>query len=371
MELRALGFWVHGLILGLGAGATYAEAMGCLDTLPMPPAVSQAVGQAVKQGEAGERALNQTLDSALKAMHGLHYAQADSLLRSAPLKTWPLAQYFSGILLLQRSEDLGDTAAFHQAHAHWGKLWSDLEKAQGLSQTLLRALVGLQWAATDQHYGKNWHALRISMQAKSLLTQSSQCPEAKAALALLDYYRSQLLPAWTPGGRKPRDAAQDLHLAAKSCRRMQPLFMTAWLWTQFDLAQWDSGLKTLTGYLQGYPNHRLYRQMRGDFLFRSGRPAEALQAYREAIALYPAPSPAGSAPPDLQRALTPPPPLWVTPVGYLGCAGNLARIHAALGQSDSARHYLDIWESPRFKPLDPWLPTSLKKALKPLRSKLR
>jgi tetratricopeptide (TPR) repeat protein len=353
------GLRTYGLAMVLGAFAANAEAHGCLDTLGSSKAAPTR---------------DQTLEHALEATRAQRYVESDSLFALPSLAHWPLAHYFSGIAQLQRAEDLGDTAAFHRAHQLWGEMWVRLEKASSHEGDLLRGLVGLQWAATDQHYGRTWHGLGISLKAKSLLQKLPGCPEAQAALALLDYYREQLLPSWSPGGGDPAKAALRLREAAQRCRRMQPLFMTAWIWTQFDLARWPAGLETVDRYLQSYPDHRLYRQMRGDFLFRSGRHAEALDAYRKALNLYPTPATqvaqiTGVTQPE--SASVRPMPTTIAPIGYLSCIGNLARIHAALGQKDSARHYLELWEAPRFKPFDPWLPASLKKALKPLRAQLR
>jgi hypothetical protein len=323
------------IILCIHLGCTAGAAKGCLD--------SQSTGPA-----------ELALDSALLHLQNQDYGEAQRLWTSPLLAQKPLGMYFRGLHLIQLSEDEGDTLAFHQAD----KLWPEILKRLQRTDSLLEGLTLLQWAGTQQKLGHSWSALRHSLKAKKILAKQVHCPEAQGALALLEYYRDQLLPKWVPGTRSAQECARELRQAAEQCHRLQPLLLGAWVWTQFDLGQWKDGLKAIAQLLEGHPRHRLYLQMRGDFEFRSGDFTAARETYELARSLYPRPS---RYPGEWKGRL---------PLGYLSCTGNLARIEAALHQNEKALSYLAIWEDPLFQPAQKWLPASLKKALKPLRGEL-
>ncbi len=335
-------------------------AQGCLDGAPSP-------------------AMGLALDSALEGTQNLDYADARRRFQSANLEAWPLARYFRGLLELQATEDQGDTTAFYRSDSLWPRLMGDLEsqwkegksssglatrqeQAETRSQirvdSLIWGLSAMQWAGTQQKLGHSWRSVKLGVKARKHLQAMQDCPEAQAALALLNYYRDQILPRWFPMTTSPEASAQALGKALRKCRRLQPLLLNAWIWTQFDHAHWDAGLTAIDGYLQMHPNHRLFLQMRGDFLYRQGNLEMASAAYQKVFSLYPTPNSE--------------PKLWegLLPVGYLACVGNLARIEAGLNHQAKALAYLDIWEAKTFVSARPWLPASLKSALTGLREQL-
>lgn len=345
---RGLNFPIRlvlGLFLGLFLVAESSATQGCLDRIGRPDADS-LLNRGLELAQQG------SYDSALLTLH------------APALQSWRGTPYFRGLILLQTQEDLGDTAAFFEAAKLWSGLWTTPIKPEPLPQgaawenlALIRALAGLQWAGTLQKRGHTWQSTRLSLQAQKALKPLRNCPEAEAALALFDYYSAVLLAKIPFVGDDRNAAAHRLDSASRLCFRLGPVLRTAWLWTEFDQGHYQAGIAPLGESLARYPEHRLYRQMLGDFQFRQGRYSEALASYRQAFSAYARPAPGVS---------------WkLLPVGYLSCAGNLARIHAALGAKDSALVYLDIWESPTYASLREWLPPSLATALKPLRNRLK
>jgi tetratricopeptide (TPR) repeat protein len=366
---RILG-WV-GLHASLFVLPVLPSAQGCFDSSPSV-------------------LFEQSLDSALADAQNLNYSDARRLFQTPVLKSTPLGLYFQGLAELQAAEDLGDTAAFYRADSLWPRImkkvefeWKrekfpvpendgkakhppsgevkteDINLSQPRVDSLIWALSAVQWAGTQQKLGHSWRAVKLGLKARKPLQTLQDCPEARAALALLNYYRDQILPGWLPLTTSPEASAKTLEEALSKCRRMHPVFLSAWIWTQFDLARWKMGLAAIDTYLESYPTHRLFLQMRGDFLFRQGQLEKALIAYERVLSLYPSPS----------RE----PENWhgVLPLGYLSCAGNLARIEAALNHKDKALTYLNIWEDKAFTPARPWLPASLKSALSGLRERIR
>ncbi len=293
------------------------------------------------------------------------YESALQTLNSPALLSWRGTPYFRGLVLLQKTEDLGDTAAFFEASQLWSQLWKGSAKTDSNSEKswasanlpLIRTLAGLQWAGALQKRGQTWKSTRISLQAQKALKAQRNCPEAEAGLALFDYYSAVLLAKIPFVSDDRQAAAHRLDSASRLCFRLGSVLRTAWLWTEFDQGRYQAGLDHLQESLTRYPNHRLNRQMLGDFQFRKGLVKEALASYRIAFSAYRPPQPRVS---------------WkLLPIGYLSCAGNLARIHAALGAKDSALVYLDIWEAKPYASLQEWLPPSLVSALKPLRNRLK
>jgi len=296
----------------------------------------------------------------------MQYERALSKLKSPLLDSLPLARYLRGLVLLNREEDWGDTAAFWKAVDLWSGLWKEappsrLDKADPVSDSLgrtenqgelVRALAGLQWAAAEQFRGHAWKSASLSLKAREKLKPLRDCPEAEAALALFEYYRGSLLSSLPFISVDPNRSLARLDSSAALAGRLGPLFRTAWIWMIFDQKQYDKGLKAIDRYLTSFPGHRLYRQMEGDFEFHRGQTAKALEVYRGVRDTY---------------ALD---TLWRSenrlPLGYLAACGNLARIHAALGHRDSTHYYLALWRDPKFEKAQPWLPASLKKALKSL-----
>jgi tetratricopeptide (TPR) repeat protein len=317
------------------------------------------------------------LDSALYNLQQMEYDKAEAWFASPTLKDEPSTQYFRGLMLLQRFEDRGDTLDLYRADSLWPTILQNihspskthpskrphptsdtLQQTRARTNPLLEGLTLLQWAGTQQKRGKQWKAIQFSMKARKILATQGECPEAKGALALMEYYRDQLLPKWLPGGGAALKSAENLKMAAEKCGRLKPLFLGAWVWTQFDHGQWKTGLEAIHHLLRTNPDHRLYLQMKGDFQFRQGDLAAAKATYQHTLSLYPKPS---RTPSQWHGQL---------PLGYLACHGNLARIGAGLGQKEMALEHLAIWEDPLFHIASPWLPQSLIKALKPLRQEL-
>jgi tetratricopeptide (TPR) repeat protein len=138
--------------------------------------------------------------------------------------------------------------------------------------------------------------------------------------------------------------------AASSRSPFREAFRTSLLWIRYERGEYAEALRVVREARAIWPDNRLYRQAEGDVLFRLNRLPEALETYRTSFREYQG--------------------LETLPVGRLSAAGNLARIHAAMGQRDSARAWLDTLDAPRYRAVRRWLPASLVRDLAPVRREL-
>jgi hypothetical protein len=122
------------------------------------------------------------------------------------------------------------------------------------------------------------------------------------------------------------------------------------MWIYFERKDFAQGLVLARTGQVFCPGNRLYRQAEGDMLFRMARYQEALEVYRSSWREY-----AG---------------LETIPANRLAAAGNLVRIHLALGHSDSANAWLDTLDAYRYANARKWLPPSLIRELVPVRKEL-
>ena len=291
----------------------------------------------------------------------MDYAGADSLLVAAIPPKEPAHAYFRGLCLFNRFNDLGDTAALTQA----ARLWEGLDRDPGKNPPpvssqgnlpLYRGLATLQLSYVAKIRGHSLAAARLGRRAAGQLRPHSGDAEAEAALALYDYYKAGLLKGmdWLPFIRSDSEGSlRRLEKAIPRSRYLSEVLQTSLVWIYYDAGQYDKGLDLIGPFLVRYPQNRVYRQIKADFLFRKGQFPQALAIHRELLSEY-----------GQLREHYPPP--GYIPVGYLSSVGNLAKIYTAMGMADSAKTQVRIWSAPQSLAYQAWLPASLKKEVKTL-----
>jgi tetratricopeptide (TPR) repeat protein len=188
--------------------------------------------------------------------------------------------------------------------------------------------------------------------AQDLMDQGWDSPELRGIVGGYLFWKSQSLgPLGRLFGGDQRDRGLLLtRQAAASRSPFREAFRTSLLWIRYERGEYAEALRVVREARAIWPDNRLYRQAEGDVLFRLNRLPEALDTYRTSFREYQ----------DLETL----------PVGRLSAAGNLARIHAAMGQRDSARAWLDTLDATRYRAVRRWLPASLVRDLAPVRREL-
>ena len=291
---------------------------------------------------------------ALDQVYQMNYASADSLLQTLP--AIPARTYFQGLVLINAFNDLGDTLAL----SHAQKIWENFDRDPNHKNfALYRGLIKLQlsYIATVRHH--NFKAADLAHDAIKILQPFSQYAEAAAALALYDYYKANLLYGlkWLPFiSTATTDKQGPLDLLEKAIPQshyLREILQTNLLWLYYDGGQYDKGLKIIDEFLHRYPNNRLYRQIKADFLFRKGEINLALKQQLnlrdEYFHLQ-----------NLSHFKT------ALPLGYLSSVGNLAKIYQAQKRFSERDEQLKIWHRQEFEAAKLWLPSSLQKEVKSL-----
>lgn len=240
------------------------------------------------------------------------------------------------ILLAQADQALGKDAS------NKGRWLSMLAKSQ---ESYLLSLQGSELRATLRGHD----AAGI---AQKLHDQGFDDPDVLGVLGSYLFWKAQVLGPLRSafGGDTRATGLAWTEKAAASASPLKEIWRTSLLWIRFERKEYPLSLKVVQDALASCPGNRLYRQAEGDVLFRMGRHDEALDRYRTSWIEY-----AG---------------IESIPVNRQSAAGNLARIHFAAGRRDSARAWLDTLDAPRHAAARRWLPPSLVRELKPVRSAL-
>jgi hypothetical protein len=293
------------------------------------------------------------------------YGRADSLLRSLP--DIPARAYFRGLVLAGECNDLGDTAALAEAERQWERIDRAAEERDSPLPKdprygLYRGLAELQLSYVAGIHGGRLKAARLGRRAAKRLEAYRGIAEAAAALALYEYYKADLLQGidWLPFVRADRAGPlRDLEAAVPRSRYLHATLLASLLWIYYDTGRYRDGMPAIRAFLARYPGNRVWRQMLADFHFR-GAPSEA-GSLDSALILHHALADEyqslGSADSLAHRL----------PLGYLCSIGNLAKIHAARGETEALRRQLRIWDEPRYAASKPWLPASLVREVEALR----
>ncbi len=282
------------------------------------------------------------------------FSAADSLLATLP--DVPARAYFRGLVGINRFNDLGDTAALTAAENGWERL----DQAEDTSSSsvrkdphypLYRGLAELQMSYVANLTGGRIRAALLGRKAVKLLAPQSGFAEAKAALALYEYYKAELIKGvdWLPFVKSDREKPlSQLEAAIPQSRYLQEILRTSLLWIYYDQGRYEDGIKPIEGFLARYPRSRPYRAMLADFRYRRGDLDSAQRIHEALTGEYL----------GLQRLY--PRPAYL-PLGYLSSVGNLAKIAASRKQKDRLNAQLAIWHSPAYSGMMKWLPASLRR----------
>jgi tetratricopeptide (TPR) repeat protein len=284
-----------------------------------------------------------------------HHAEALRFASSWERRASQEGQLLCAGVDLAAFSDLHDPARLESARASLDKL-SKLARGHDPHSRLILALARSQQSYLASLEGRNissalWGRSAASV-AQELLDRGVESPELKGVLGGYLFWKSQSLGSLgraLGGDERTRGLAWTIQSAASESP-FRDAFRTSLLWIRFERGEYPEALRVARCARAEWPKNRLYRQAEGDVLFRMGRFQEALEVYRESFREY-----AG---------------LETVPVNRLAAAGNLARIHAALGRTDSACAWLDTLDSPRYRFARRWLVPSLLDELGPVRRKL-
>lgn len=300
----------------------------------------------------------------IESVNRMNYSEADSVLKSIPISTTRI--YFQGLVDLSRFNDLGDTAALWRAEGSWQKLIQGQDsllqlkhhskKLDEINNGIFLGLSELQLSYIDNLKGEKLRSTRMGMKAISHLKLFPGIAEAIAAIALYNYYKADLLKGvnWVPFVHVDTlGPISQLETAIHHSRYLKNVFETSLLWLYYDQKKYAEGLIRINHFLDLYPQNRLYRQMKADFLFREGDSKNAKEIHESLYAEY-------------ARLKSASATVNFIPIGYLSSLGNLIKINHAENQTKLMSEQLLIWNSPEAQKNMSWLPKSLKKEVEML-----
>jgi tetratricopeptide (TPR) repeat protein len=259
------------------------------------------------------------------------------------------------VVALSRFEDLHEPAQLQLSRT---RIEAMLERLQEDTppQQFLKVLALVQASVIYAKTGDNFKAAMRSRKAaamcQKLQDDGYHSPDLDGILGGYLFWKAQSLGMARSllGGDTRTRGIRLTESAANSASPFRDAYRTSLVWIRFEQGKYGEALGICQKALGEMPNHHLWLQAKGDMLFRLGRLDEALDVYRKSHT-------------DLAGVET-------LPVNLMSAAGNLGRIHYALGRADSARKWIQAFDAPAGKPSRPWLPASLVREIEPLRKKL-
>jgi tetratricopeptide (TPR) repeat protein len=280
------------------------------------------------------------------------YSKAEALSQQLPGEERDLLHAVVG---LSRFEDLHDPQMLRAAKAHvesaLGKLDDDTPR-----QRFWTALALVQKSVVAGKLGENlsaaWSGRKAAQLCQKLRDQGYQSPDIDGILGGYLFWKAQSLGAARSlfGGDTRARGIGLTEAAARSQSPLRDAYRSSLAWMRFEQGRYAEALSICRTALEEFPENRIWRQAEGDMLFRLGRREEALTVYTRSWNEY-----AG---------------LETLPVNRLSAAGNLGRIHLAMGNTDSARRWIQVFDDPRYRNVRPWLPASLLREVAPVRKRL-
>jgi hypothetical protein len=302
----------------------------------------------------GTRSIRVFEDASRLSLSGRH-AEALRLATAWDRRSAPEGLLLAAGVDLAAFSDLHDPTRLESARASLERL-AKIDRGRDPRSRLILALARSQQSYLASLEGRGISSALSGRSAASLaqelLDRGVDSPELKGVVGGYLFWKSQSLGSLgrALGGDDRAKGLAWTAQAAVSESPFQDAFRTSLLWIRFERGEYPEALRVARSALAEWPRNRLYRQAEGDVLFRMGRFQEALDVYRGSFREY-----AG---------------LEILPVNRLAAAGNLARIHAAMGRMDSACAWLDTFDSPRYRSARRWLAPSLLEELGPVRRKL-
>jgi len=303
----------------------------------------------------GTRTLSAFESAARFSFRGDHRS-ADSVVRRFEGASRPEGQLLYATAALAAFADLHDPARLESARDAISWLERSVDGKNDPRSRLIAALGKSQESYLASLEGRNLASALAGRSAASiaqeLLDKGCTAPEAKGIVGGYLFWKSQSLGSFGRlfGGDQREKGVSLSGEAAESRSPFHEAFRTSLLWIRFERGEYPEALRLARAARAEWPADRLYRQAEGDVLFRMRRYQEALDTYRTSFLEY--------------RGVE------VIPANRLAAAGNLARIHAAMGRNDSARAWLDTLDASRYVKVRRWLPPSLVRELEPVRRKL-
>lgn len=259
------------------------------------------------------------------------------------------------VVALARFEDLHDPAQLQSASKHLETVLDGLGE-DSPAERFLTALALTQKAVVAEKLGNSvsaaWSGRKAARLCEALKEEGFAQPDLDGILGGYLFWKAQSLGAVRSllGGDTRERGIRLTQSASQSSSPFQEAYRTSLTWIRFEQGRYADGLQLCLKALESAPNNRIWHQAKGDMLFRLGRMNEALDTYRSSWNAY-----AG---------------LETLPVGRQSAAGNLARIHMAMGNVDSARKWMRSFDDPRQAACRRWLPGSLVREVAPVRKKL-
>lgn len=273
------------------------------------------------------------LTNTLQRQYGIATQQAESL----TILDEGRGHFFKAMVALSRFDDLGDTTSLKN-------IAGQLEK-KSFSNSWWEALRLFQLGFCKASMGSTTSAAWNTRKAAKIFAEGKTL-ESRAFAAIYGYYMEGVT-AWMPFSEDQRpQMLRTLDSARYQSRWYWPLFATSLAWMHFDRKEYGKGLAIANDALRRAPGHPVFQQMKGDMLYRLGRREEARKVYEKSLAEYSQRAP-GS-------------------VRWWSAGGNLWRMAHESGDLPTAQLWKARFESPEFKPLRPWMPESLMKALEDL-----
>lgn len=260
-----------------------------------------------------------------------------------------------GVVALARFEDLHDPAQLRQASSRIESALSLLSEKTPQDRFLL-ALALTQKAVVAGKLGETvsaaWSGRKAARLCEALKEEGFASPDLDGILGGYLFWKAQSLGAARSllGGDTRTKGIALTQVAASSQSPFQEAYRTSLTWIRFEQGRYGDALQLCQAALDAAPRNRIWHQAKGDMLFRLGRFPEALDTYRASWTEY-----AG---------------IEILPVNRQSAAGNLARIHMAMGNVDSARKWIRTFDDPRQAATRKWLPGSLVKEVAPVRKSL-
>lgn len=260
-----------------------------------------------------------------------------------------------GVVALARFEDLHDPAQLRMASIRIEAALAQLTEKTPQERFLL-ALALTQKAVVagklDESVSAAWSGRKAARLCESLKDAGFSSPDLDGILGGYLFWKAQSLGAARSllGGDTRSKGINLTQSAASSQSPFQEAYKTSLTWIRFEQGRYGEALQLCQTALEAAPSNRIWHQAKGDMLFRLGRYPEALETYRGSWAEYSG--------------------METLPVNRQSAAGNLARIHMAMGNADSARKWIRTFDDPHQAATRKWLPGSLVKEVAPVRKAL-
>lgn len=285
------------------------------------------------------------------------YRQADSVALSLERTLRREGSLLRASVDLTAFSDLHESARLESARSKLAGLGKDLSDPVSARERFLLVMVQSQDAYLATLESSTFTAAlsgrKAASLAQDLMDEGFQNPDLQGILGGYLFWKAHSLGALAGAfGGDTRDKGLDWTArAAASSSPFHEVYRTSLLWMRFERKEFPLAFAVVKEARANLPENRLLRQAEGDILYRMDRRAEALEVYRTSFLEY--------------RGLEP------LPVNRIAAAGNLARIHEAMGHADSARAWIDTVDASRYSKVRKWLPPSLVRELEPVRKRLK